>query len=61
MTRIDPDLNPLEVMLVIEDLRKKGVERYTLTKGNNCIWAYYGLVNSYYIFKDSRLVDIQYD
>lgn len=48
-------------MLVIEDLRKKGVERYTLTKGNNCIWAYYGLVNSYYIFKDSRLVDIQYD
>ena len=61
MTRIDPDLNPLEVMLVIEDLRKKGVEHYTLTKGNNCIWAYYGLVNSYYIFRDSQLVDIQID
>ncbi len=61
MNRIDPTLNPLEVLLVVEDLRKKKVESYTLVPGNSCIWAYYGVINSYYIFKDSRLVDIQYD
>ena len=61
MIQINPKLNPLEVMVVVERLKNKGVEHYTLTEGNNCIWAYYGVINEYYIFKDGRLVDIQID
>lgn len=61
MSRISPTLNPLEVMIVAEHLEKNGIKDYTLTEGNNCIWAYYGFINEYYIFRDGRLVDIQID
>jgi hypothetical protein len=61
MITIDKKLNELEVMVVAEHLQNKGVESYTLTQGNDCIWAYYGLLNEYYIFRDGRLVDIQID
>ena len=61
MIRIDPSLNELEVMIVAEKLKDAGIESYTLTKGNNCIWAYYGVINEYYIFRDGYLVDIQID
>jgi len=59
--RIDPTLNPLEVMTVCEHYERRGVTHYTLTPGNNCIWAYYGQINEYFIFRDGRLVDIQID
>jgi len=61
MIRIDPGLNELEVILVAEHYKKRGVESYTLAKGNDCIWAYYGMINEYFIFRDGRLVDIQID
>jgi hypothetical protein len=61
MISINPTLNELEVMVVAEHLEKRGVTHYTLTQGNNCIWAYYGQINEYYIFKDGYLVDIQID
>ena len=61
MIRIDPTLNELEVMIVAEKLKESGIESYTLTKGNGCIWAYYGVINEYYIFRDGYLVDIQID
>ena len=61
MIRIDPTLNELEVMIVAEKLKESGIESYTLTKGNGCIWAYYGRINEYYMFRDGRLVDIQID
>ncbi len=61
MITINPKLNPLEVIVVCEELKNKGVEHYTLTEGNNCIWAYYGNINEYYIFSKGRLVDIQID
>jgi len=61
MIHIDPTLNPLEVMVVAEQLEKSGVKDYTLARGNNCIWAYYGRINEYYIFRDGNLVDIQID
>ena len=61
MIRIAPTLNPLEVLVVAEHLKKHGVEHYTLTEGNDCIWAYYGAINEYYIFKNGYLVDIQID
>jgi hypothetical protein len=58
---IHPDLNPLEVILVEEDMAKKGITHYTMTKGNDCIWVYYGPMNLYYIFSKGHLVDIQID
>lgn len=61
MIRIDPTLNELEVMVVADHLQKHGVTSYTLARGNDCIWAYYGAINEYYIFRDGKLVDIQID
>lgn len=61
MISIHPNLNPLEVLIVTEHLKKHGVESYILSPGNGCIWAYYGAINEYYIFRDGRLIDIQID
>ena len=61
MIRIDPTLNELEVIVVTEHYKNRGVTAYTLIPGNNCIWAYYGQINEYFIFRDGRLVDIQID
>lgn len=61
MITISPTLNELEVLVVADHLEKKGVKSYTLTEGNDCIWAYYGVINEYYIFKDGYLVDVQID
>ncbi len=59
MISIHPRLNPLEVLIVAEELKKKGITSYTLTEGNDCIWAYYGRINEYYIFSQGQLVDVQ--
>jgi len=61
MITINPKLNELEVLVVADHLERKGIESYTLTEGNNCIWAYYGRINEYYIFRDGAIVDIQID
>ena len=61
MVRIDPKLNPLEVMIVGEHYERRGIKSYTLTEGNGCIWAYHGVINEYFIFRDGKLVDIQID
>jgi len=61
MISIHPRLNPLEVMVVTEELKQKGITSYTLTEGNGCIWAYYGRINEYYIFRDGKLIDVQID
>jgi hypothetical protein len=54
-------LNPFEVMLVTADLEEKGIKYYDMRPGNNCIWVNYGLVNCYYIFRDGKIADIQFD
>jgi hypothetical protein len=54
-------MNEFEVLVVSEDLRQRGITDYTLQPGNDCIWAYYGVINSYYIFRDGKLAEIQYD
>ena len=61
MISIDPTLNEFEVLQVADHLEEHGVTSYTLAKGNNCIWAYYGQINEYYIFRDGKIVDIQID
>ena len=54
-------MNEFEVMLVVEDLRKQGITDYTIQPGNECIWVNYGLVNCYYIFRDGKIADVQFD
>jgi hypothetical protein len=61
MNKIDPTLNSLEVLVVAEALASKGVTHYTLTPGNDCIWASYNAINEYYIFAKGLLVDVQVD
>ena len=61
MVSIDPSLNEFEVLQVADHLERKGVKSYTLTQGNACIWAYYGVINEYYIFRDGEIADIQVD
>jgi len=61
MVKIDPTLNPLEVLTVCDYYERKGVSSYTLARGNDCIWAYYGFINEYFIFREGKLVDIQID
>jgi hypothetical protein len=65
MIRIDKRLNELEVMVVADHLKNKGVEDYQLLPGNRCIWASYGSgsrpINEYYLFREGALVDIQID
>ena len=61
MISINPTLNPLEVLVVSEHLERKGIKSYSLIPGNFCIWAYYGRINEYYIFRDGKLADIQTD
>lgn len=54
-------LNELELLKVVEHLESRGIKDYTVRPGNNCIWVSYNRVDSYYIFQDGRLFDIQYD
>ena len=61
MIKISPNLNPLEVLVVADHYEKRNITSYTLTEGNNCIWAYYGQINEYFIFREGKLVDIQID
>jgi len=65
MNKIDPRLNPLEVLIVAEQLKNMRVAQYTLSPGNQCIWAYWGAsscpINAYFIFRDGLLVDTQFD
>ena len=61
MISINPSLNELEVLQVADRLELKGIKSYTLTQGNDCIWAYYGQINEYYIFRDGEIADVQVD
>ena len=54
-------MNEFEVLLVQDELHRKGIEHYTMLPGNKCIWVTYGLVNCYYIFREGRIADIQFD
>ena len=54
-------MNPAELQIVSEHLLKQGITNYSARQGNNCIWVNDGVINSYYIFRDGKLVDIQID
>lgn len=61
MIEVRPGVNELEAIVVMDQLAKKGIKHATLTPGNDCVWAYYGVINEYYIFREGRLVDVQID
>lgn len=64
MIRVEPnaqDFNEFELLQVIECLNQNNVKYATVRPGNNCIWVTQGVVDSYYIFRGGRLVDIQVD
>ena len=61
MIEVRAGVNELEAIVVMDDLQKKGIRYATLTPGNDCVWAYWGNQNWYYIFRQGRLVDIQID
>ena len=54
-------LNPIEVMQVQIDLERKGIANYNMRQGNDCIWVDYRSVNCYYIFRDGKIADVQFD
>jgi len=61
MITIDPTLNPLEVMIIAEELQKHGVTYYDMRPGNDCVWVSYNRLETYWIFREGRLADIQID
>jgi hypothetical protein len=61
MKHIDPSLNPLEVMIIAERLAQDRVEHYTMRPGRDCVWVSYNRLETYWIFRAGRLVDIQID
>lgn len=61
MIEVRPGVNEFEAIVVMDDLQKKGIRYATLTPGNDCVWAYWGNQNWYYIFREGRVVDIQID
>ena len=61
MIEVRPGVNEFEAIVVMDHLQKKGVTHAVLTPGNDCVWAYYGVINEYYIFSKGLLVDIQID
>lgn len=61
MNRIDPSLNPLEVLVVAQHLERRGVRQYDMRPGRDCVWVSYNRLETYWIFEDGKLVDIQVD
>jgi hypothetical protein len=61
MNTIDPRLNPLEVLVIEEELRRRGVDYYDMRPGNDCVWVSYNRLETYWIFRQGKLVDIQID
>lgn len=57
----DKTINPLELMVVMDELEKVGAKWADIYKGNECVWVARGRINEYYIFREGRLVDIQVD
>jgi hypothetical protein len=65
MTRIDPSLDTFQILLVTDDLIKKGYQDWNLSPGNDCVWASIRgkgcWLDFYYIFRDGKICDIQID
>jgi hypothetical protein len=58
---IDPAVNEFEALVVLDELRKLNVKSATMRPGNRCVWVSYNQLETYWIFDNGRLVDIQID
>lgn len=50
-----------DLKIVEAKLAEKGITHYTTFRGNNCVGVSHGRVVAYYIVRDGRVVDVQYD
>jgi hypothetical protein len=55
------EVNSFDRLLVVDDLLKKGITNYTMRPGNECVWVSYGRVDCYYIIRDGRIAEVQFD
>jgi hypothetical protein len=54
-------IQQFEVDQITASLAAQGVTNFTMKRGNNCVCVSHGRVDSYYIFRDEKLVDVQID
>lgn len=57
------EINPFDRILVIDDLKKRGIEEnFTMVPGNDCVWVTHYrrgfAINDYYIIRKGKIVDI---
>ena len=55
------DINELQLLQVMGDMEQRNIKSYTVRPGNNCIWVSYNLVDCYYLFRDGRIAEIEFD
>jgi hypothetical protein len=59
------NINEFELMVVLDQLQKRGVQYASIYEGNDCVWVARGSaqvpINEYFIFRGGKLVDIQVD
>lgn len=61
MITVSPGVNEFELIIVMDKLKEMGVEWAQIRPGNKCVWVSHGYIESYYIFNQGKLVDIQID
>ena len=58
-------LNELELILVMDYIKTRGIDHGTIYQGNGCIWLATGSANRplnyYFLFKEGRLVGVDID
>jgi hypothetical protein len=59
--KMQQEVNSFDRVLVVDDLVKQGIENYTMRPGNGCVWVTYGRVNCYYIIREGRIAEVQFD
>lgn len=56
------EINEFDRILVMDDLKKRNIETYTMCPGNECVWVTHYrrgfAINDYYIIRKGRIVDI---
>lgn len=56
------NIDEFQLIRVIEDLERRGIQHADIYEGNGCIWvARSSAINEYYIFRDGYIADIQID
>jgi hypothetical protein len=54
-------VNSFDRILVVNDLIRRGITNYNIQAGNDCVWVNYGQVNCYYIIREGRIAEVQFD